>query len=183
MFIYFQKLTWLLLQRDTWSQKKTHFKVKDMYLFNTHFLRQFDAAVAFIVLCVPLSPEEWHHSVDSRSSGFPTLVRAGGTEKRWVGQHFFHCFKSPSVCCIMGLFTSPCVSHLPLLNPGQSPSRFPRVAGVQAATPLHIFISSAVPQRLIFFIFLALHLSVEFSRFDIDFHFLSPRPLPLTAHQ
>lgn len=93
------------------------------------------------------------------------------------------CFKSPSVCCIMGLFTSACVSHLPLLNPGQSPSRFPRVAGAQAATPLHIFISSAVPLRLIFFIFLALHLSVVFSRSDIDFHFLSPRPLPLTAHQ
>lgn len=27
--------------------KKPHFKVKDMYLFHTHFLQQFDAAVAF----------------------------------------------------------------------------------------------------------------------------------------
>lgn len=63
------------------------------------------------------------------------------------------CFKSPSVCCIMGLFTPACVSHLPLLNPGQSPSRFPGIAGAQTVTPLHIFISSAVPLRLIFFYF------------------------------
>lgn len=119
--------------------------------------------------------------MDSRSSGFPTLVRAGGTEKRWVGQHFVSNLRQsaalwdclPPHACPTSLCLTPASPH-------------PASLGLQALKPrlLYTFLSLR-PSRCVsfFFIFLALHLSVVFSRSDIDFHFLSPRPLPLTAHQ
>lgn len=165
---------------------KKRFKVKDMYLFYTHLLWQFAAAVAFIVYDSCVSPALTKGVTSLGGQQVEWLSHTGASRCHgtgaWASQHFVSNLPQPPTAlwdCLPShaVPTSLCLTPVSLRS---------RCAQLQAHKPRLFFtFLSPWPSRCVsfYFLFLSLFIWVWSYLSDIDFHFLSARPLPPTAHQ